>query len=166
MKNMNIKDKQAAARRLASEFDTSLEDDNLAELMQPFFPQPEMTEYGTPYYMPNEIKAFDALFERFGLQFRSSDELFDNTLYLTQLWYRLTAHIGSHIECSRHSPRLFDRWMKEIPVDFHRYILAVKQNDGPEARRLALKLDIQNLNAFVIDGMFEKWTQPDPPLPS
>lgn len=162
---MNIKGKQAAARRLASEFDTG-EDDDLPELMQPFFPHPEMAEDGTPYYMPDEIKAFDRLFERFGLQFRSSDELFDNTLYLTQLWLRLVGHIGSHIECSYHSPRLFDRWMTEIPVDFHRYILAVKQNDGPEARRLALKLDIQNLNAFVIDGMFEKWTQPNPPLPS
>jgi hypothetical protein len=42
MTNMTLKEKKAATVRIYSEFDTG-GDDNLAELMQPFFPQPEIT---------------------------------------------------------------------------------------------------------------------------
>lgn len=153
MKNTTIREKQAAAQRIYSEFDTG-EDDNLFELLQPFFPQPEVTEDGLPYFEPDEVQAFDALFERFGLNFRSSDDKFYDIRYVTELWYRLCENFGSHIFCSKHSPKLHAHLMKEMPADFQDYIRAVIAHDSPETQRLALKLDVENLQAFCVKGMF------------
>ncbi len=154
MKNTSIKNKKAAASRILSEFGKGA-DNEMLELLQPWFPQPETTSEGIPFYSPDEVQAFDALFERFGVRFRSSDDRFYDIFYVSKLWFRLTSSIGGYIECSRHSPKLFEHLVKEMPADFRDYTLAVMRNDQPETQRLARKLDIENLDAFCIKGIFE-----------
>jgi hypothetical protein len=148
---MKIKQGKAAAVQLGNEFNA---DNNLAELLQPVCPQPEQTPSGVYYFAPDEVQLLDQLFQRFGLQFRSSDDRFDDVDYVTGLWYKLCAKLGSHIECSWYSPKLFAVRIEEMPADFRHYIVAVKEGNQADAQRLATQLEIENLDAFCIEGMF------------
>lgn len=140
---------------LNAEFgDPSDERAELAELLCLFFPQPELMPDGAYYYTPAEVQYFDALFERFGLAFRSSDDKFDDIKYLTGLWYRLVNGVGGHIECARHSPKLHEYLMNTFPLDFQHYLAAVVANDRETAKLLAAKLDVENLDAPFVKPMF------------
>ncbi len=148
-----LKQIQDAFGKLSAEFGGD-ERAELARLLQPVFPQPELMPGGGHYYTPDEVQFFDALFERFGLQFRSSDDRFDDIAYMTELWYRLVSGLGGHIECSWYSPKLFALELKSMPPDWQAYLMAVIADDRGTTQRLAKLLDIENLDAFCIKAMF------------
>ena len=139
---------------IQGEFPDEGADSTLQLLLAAYFPQPELIKGGGHYYTPEEIKYFDALFERFGLAFRSTDDKFDDIEYLPELWFRLSTDIGSYIFAKAAMPKIIDRCMNKMPPDFRDYILAVRANDVETMQRLARQLDIENLDAFCISGLF------------
>lgn len=140
--------------RLAAEFGPAEGVAEVLQLLNPFFPQPALHPDGQYYFTPDEVKDFDALFERFGLSFRSTDDRFENITYLTDLWYRLVNGFGSHIECSLHSPRLYEHIVGQWPPLYREYLLAVMANNRAKAMELARELKIEDLAVEVPAPMF------------
>lgn len=147
--------KNNIASRLSVEFCPSSSRAEVLELLDPVFPQPELHPSGFHFFKPDEIHAFNLLFERFGLEFRASDEKFDDIKYLTELWYRLVNGFGGHIECSVYSPPLFELKMRNWPLDFKNYLRAVMSNDQARAVELAALLRIEDLDTNMPPAMFE-----------
>lgn len=140
--------------RLAAEFGPSEGVAEVLQLLNPFFPQPELHPDGQYYFTPDEVRDFDALFERFGVSFRSTDDRFEDIGYLTKLWYRLVNGFGSHVECSLHSPRLYEHIVGAWPTSFQEYLAAVMSGDQARAVELAAELKIEDLSAEVPAPMF------------
>lgn len=142
------------AKVVESEFMVSDHTSSLLSLLNPIFPEPEVTPQGFSYFMPEDVARFDALFERFGLEFRSSSEAFEDFEYVANLWYRLSEGYGTYITCSFLQPSIFKKEMAKWPPDFRDYLKAVIENDQPAARLLAKKLQVENLNAYMPKAFF------------
>ena len=140
--------------RIAAEFGPSEGVAEVLQLLNPFFPQPELHDDGQYYFTPDEVKDFDALFERFGLSFRSTDARFDDINFLTKLWFRLVNGFGSHIECSVYSPKLYEHIVGQWPAKFREYLLAVMSNNRARVVELARELKVEDLTAEVPAPMF------------
>jgi hypothetical protein len=147
--------KQNISSRLATEFSPAPERAEVLALLDPIFPQPELHPGGFYFFKPEEIRSFNALFERFGLEFRASDEKFENIGYLTDLWYRLVNGFGSLIECSVYSPVLFEFKLRKWPEKFKAYLQAVMSNDQAGAFALAVELRVADLASPMPPAMFE-----------
>lgn len=140
---------------VAKEFALAAPDADLLRLLNPVFPQPELSPAGFHYFTPDEIRFFDALFARFGLSVRSHDGRFDDIEYLTKLWLRLVNGFGSHIECSMMSPRLFEDVVGEWAPPFKEYLFAVINGDAQLTARLAQELRIEDLDTPIPSALFE-----------
>jgi hypothetical protein len=150
--SMNIP--RPKGRLFQEEFSCDEKMDELLRLLQPFFPDPEFLPSGRYFFKPEEVRDFDALFERFGLAFRSTNDRFDNDLhYLSQLWLRLGNDFGGYIEFSITSPGIYKRVVGNWSLDFQAYLAAVIADDRVTAQRLAKKLEIENLDT-VMPGVY------------
>ena len=117
----------------------------LVGLLRITCPQPECHSSGFQYFAPEDVQYFDALFERFGLRLRSSDDRFDDIKYVADIWYRLVGHFGAFIECADLWPKIFERRLAEWPPGFADYLHAVMADDRTAAQNLASVLSIEKL---------------------
>lgn len=139
---------------IEGEFDLSDNQAVLTRLLNPVFPEPEITPGGQPYFTPGQVKRLDALFARFGLSFNSTDDAFENLEYVGNLWYRLSEGFGTYITVSFLQPRIFKKEMEKWPADYRDYLAAVIADDRPKARELATKIRVEDLNAWMPKAFF------------
>jgi hypothetical protein len=128
------------------------EETSLHALLSPFCPQPEVTPGGKQYFEPDDVKRLDGLFERFGLGLRSSDDAFDDTEYVLNLWYRLTENYGSYVVALAFKQRQAERMMAAWPPGHKAYLEAVIGNDRGKAVILADLLGVADLDAWCPRG--------------
>lgn len=119
----------------------------MASLLRSIGPLPQEHPSGFMYYSPEDVKYFDALFDRFGLTLRSGDDQFDDLKYVAEMWYRLVGHFGAFIECADLWPKIFERRLAEWPPGFAEYLRAVMADDREKSRALASALNIEKLAA-------------------
>lgn len=140
--------------RLATAENVTL-DAELAGLLTVFYPWTGHLPNGQAYYAPEDIKLFDALFQRFGLELSSHDDQFDDDDYLRELWGRLVIVFGSYLEGLPQWPKIVERRFALMPPGFPDYIRAVLANDRGAAMRLAAQLDVADMDAYCIKGLME-----------
>ncbi|MDQ2823596.1 MAG: hypothetical protein M3Y65_25005 [Pseudomonadota bacterium] len=142
------------AMRLATAENVNL-DAELASLLTVYYPCTGYLPKGQAYYAPEDIKLFDALFHRFGLELSSHDDQFDDDDYLRALSDRLVIVFGSYLEGLPQWPKIVERRFALMPPGFPDYIRAVLVNDRSAAMRLAAQLDVANMDAFCVKGLME-----------
>jgi hypothetical protein len=90
---------------------------------------------------------FDALFHRFGLMLSTSDPRFADDEYRNHMWYRCVGHLGAYIEAEALWPKIVARQREAWPAGFAEYVQSVVDADYDAARRWAVKLNIEKLDA-------------------
>jgi hypothetical protein len=119
----------------------------LEDLLTTSPPQMDQLPDGAWAYGVPALGYFDALFHRFGLMLSSTDPRFADDEYRAQMWYRCVGHLGAYIEGDAMWPKILERQREVWPAGFAAYVKAVVDADIDTARRWAIKLDLENLDA-------------------
>ena len=109
----------------------------LAALLDMFFPDCEIGENGYPKFAAEDETQLNALFERCGLRMRVEG----NTLnMLTEAYQFCSLYLGDFLNRAMRRPDAFEYMTREWPAEWKQYALAVVSGDQDAARAYATKL--------------------------